>query len=849
MSDALEIQTWLTRLDDADPQAQVAALAAWVRHPRAADAEAEPVWRAVERLALQAASPQVREAAVRALNTPAARAHYARRPRRSSLWRHELRAEIQTWAQEGLITPEQAAVLMARYADPPRRKPQPSVSAPPDQRRTFPWALHVVLYLGAFFVIAAALLFASVVRAWRLPILLAATVVFAVGALVVYRLTPQGGRVLGIVAAGFLWADAAVLGKILEPHLAADGRALYWAVATLLLALVWLAGAWALRIGVLHVAAWPMLAASLVYGLTWLEGLGLYVQPSWAFFAWAAELLLALGWVILLKRRQPRTALWLFGMSHLVAGFLLFATALFATEEPWPGPQWVRWEPALGAYILLLGFYLLGRWKVRPVPWIEIWAVPLTVLGMVYTWTHLWPSGWPQASALTLAAAGVSLAAWAVRRARWKIAGAWSVGLEIVALLAWTAAGILFQRDTTIAAREVLALAPWMLGAAWGWALALTSRRWVPAVGGWLLLLVGYVHFVDKIWPATPRLYWPGWLLVPVLVSVALDALGHRLHNRPVQTVGRGGAFALAGSLGLAMFTQIGQADFRDAGMLLALTGLWAGYAWALRRDVLWAGIPPLFTFTWGLFLDALDAYHPALWSIWPVGAALIGWVMGRARPSLRWTAWGWGTLAVAWLAGLLAFFYDDGWSVLTLAMMATVTGGFAWLWRQVFLVLPTALLYLGAYTWTLHLWHVRQPQVYTIPAAAMGLLLHGLYRRWRHRVVSFVLGVLSQLVLFTTTYVQMVDHRSGWYFGMLFLQALVVLGYGLWSNDPALIWTPIGFVVAATATMLLIRFQGLGVLALLCLSGLALLAGGLFFLWRRARAEGEAASPEAQEN
>jgi len=34
-----------------------------------------------------------------------------------------------------------------------------------------------------------------------------------------------------------------------------------------------------------------------------------------------------------------------------------------------------------------------------------------------------------------------------------------------------------------------------------------------------------------------------------------------------------------------------------------------------------------------------------------------------------------------------------------------------------------------------------------------------------------------------------------------------------------------------------------LGVLTLLCISGLVLLVGGLFFLWRRARADTQASS------
>lgn len=845
MSTPSEMRVWLDRLEAADPAAQADVVEAWARFPKASDPAAAPVWQAVERLALRGETPEVRRAAMRALSSPAAQAFYAARARQPLYQRREMRAEIQTWLREGLITPEQAAVLIARYADPPPRRPKRSSSPETEAQRASPWALYVVLYLGAFFVIAAALLLATAVRAWRLPILLAATGFFALGAVGVYRFMPHGGRVLGVVAAGFLWADAIVLGDMLEPHLSMDDRALYWAVAFSVLALAWLVGAWYLRIGVLHLAAWPMGAVAAANMLIWLDRrFGLPVPSTWFTLAWAGLLLVLLGWIRLLRHRQPRTAMWLLGLGHGAALALLLLGIPLASLDVDVASRWAQWGGALGAYLLVLAFYVLARWWVRPVPWLESWTVPLTVAGIMYAWTHLWSAGWPQAVALMLASAGVALVAWLLERRPGTMARVWAVGLEGIAGLGWWLAGVLFWEndgwETWV--RAWWALIPWLLGAAWGWGMALAARRWVPAVWGWLLALIGFVHFVMHIWPASLDVYWPGWLLIPLLGSVLLDALGHHLKVAAVKWVARIGGFMLVFNIGGVLLARLGRSDLRDVGVWAALTLLWVGYTLATRHGWLWGGVPPLVALTWGVLLDALNVYHPVLLSVWPVLAALMVWIAAR-RPARGWQAWGWGTLLVAGVTSLLAFMYDDGWSVLTLAMMATVVGGFAWLWEHVFLALPAAWLYFAAYAWTLHLWDVHQPQAYTIPAAALGLLLHGLYRRRGHRVVAFVLGVLSQLVLFTTTYIQMVDHRSGWYFAMLFLQALVVAGYGLWSNDAALIWTPIGFVVLATVTMLLIRFQGLGVLTLLCISGLVLLVGGLFFLWRRARADTQASS------
>jgi hypothetical protein len=72
-------------------------------------------------------------------------------------------------------------------------------------------SIKVYLYLGAFFVIASALILAALVQAARLPILAAATLAFGAGALFIRKRLPQPSFALFIVFSFLLPIDANVL--------------------------------------------------------------------------------------------------------------------------------------------------------------------------------------------------------------------------------------------------------------------------------------------------------------------------------------------------------------------------------------------------------------------------------------------------------------------------------------------------------------------------------------------------------------------------------------------------------------------------------------------------------------
>ncbi len=103
-------------------------------------------------------------------------------------------------------------------------------------------SIKVYLYLGAFFVIASALILAAVVEAARLPILAVATLSFGGVALGIRKRLPQPSFAFFIVFSFLLPIDANVLKEsigFVEPFLS-----IYWTVIFLLMAAIWSFSVW-----------------------------------------------------------------------------------------------------------------------------------------------------------------------------------------------------------------------------------------------------------------------------------------------------------------------------------------------------------------------------------------------------------------------------------------------------------------------------------------------------------------------------------------------------------------------------------------------------------------------------
>lgn len=103
-------------------------------------------------------------------------------------------------------------------------------------------SVRIYLYLGAFFVIAAAAILAALVEAVRLPVLLAATFAFAAAAVGFKKHLPQPSFAFGIVFSFLLPIDASVIADLFRFF--GQPLNLYWAFVFAGLAVVWAFSTW-----------------------------------------------------------------------------------------------------------------------------------------------------------------------------------------------------------------------------------------------------------------------------------------------------------------------------------------------------------------------------------------------------------------------------------------------------------------------------------------------------------------------------------------------------------------------------------------------------------------------------
>ncbi len=191
----------LNALKGEDSQTRLAAVTAL----GALDHGNEASLRALERVAGQDDSQPVREAALQALEATVYRNLQRSSNRLTGPVRERILAEIDRWAADGLIVAHTARLLTQRYhfAEPPTQKapeakpdePRPSLSELLLSETT----IKVALYLGAFFVVAAAFILAAIFEAARLPILGLATLGFLGAAVALKWRLPQASFVLFIV--------------------------------------------------------------------------------------------------------------------------------------------------------------------------------------------------------------------------------------------------------------------------------------------------------------------------------------------------------------------------------------------------------------------------------------------------------------------------------------------------------------------------------------------------------------------------------------------------------------------------------------------------------------------------
>jgi hypothetical protein len=169
-------------------------------------------------------------------------------------------------------------------------------------------------------------------------------------------------------------------------------------------------------------------------------------------------------------------------------------------------------------------------------------------------------------------------------------------------------------------------------------------------------------------------------------------------------------------------------------------------------------------------------------------------------------------------------------------AITATLFAAEAFARRDVWWALPANAFYLMSYFMILFELNVEEPQFYSIGAALLGMLMHYLLTRAGSKTGAFLAGMLSQLVLLGTTYIQMVSTERLSFFIVLFIQSMVVLIYGLIQRSRSLVITPIAFAVIGVMTVIYSALKGLGPVILIGSTGVLLLMAGIVAVLMRER-------------
>ena len=384
----------------------------------------EAIRRELELLARKDENAEIRASAMAALNLPASRM-VQKRINSNKLdrgTRYVILQEITNWEKSDLLESPQADLLRRRYdfdfestsqstlqpasinvtetsaARPAvpveRREPVPEVPRPSLlQTLTSEAAIRIYLYLGAFFVIAAATFVGAAIPELRLPILVIGTLIFGGLALVIKKRLPQPSFALFIVFSFLLIITANNIEDTLRTtfNFTDAVSAGYWVVVFLLMSVLWSASTWLYNSRLFSITAFGALALSMyrvgdifdtqsefytiMMSLTAIAGLGgVWLAKKWRDEKFAMPLFIA---VLALQGMNLIASISIFGVNivepsnpplwHLAAFFVWGLAALFFSHANTLYPFFAFPWLAAGALI--------------PMPWFLAAAFDLETLG------------------------------------------------------------------------------------------------------------------------------------------------------------------------------------------------------------------------------------------------------------------------------------------------------------------------------------------------------------------------------------------------------------------------------------------------------------------------------------
>jgi hypothetical protein len=388
----------------------------------------EAIRRELEIVARKDENADIRASALAALNLPTSRM-VQKRLNSNKLdrgTRYILLGEINEWVKSDLLETHTADLLRRRYdydfessqdkapqstpqpvsvhvADAPearpavpveRREPVPEGPRPSLlQTLTSEAAIKIYLYLGAFFVIAAATFVGAAIPSLRLPILIIGTLIFGGLAIVIKKRLPQPSFALFIVFSFLLTITADNIEQSMRDafNFTETFSTGYWVVVYFIMALVWSGSTWLYESRLFSITAFGALTLSLLrIGDLFESQAELYTVLA------GIAALAGLGAVWLTKKwRDEKFALPLFIAVLAVQGINLIASiSIFGTNivNPSNPPLWhlaafFVWGLAVVFFILantlypFFAFPWLAAGALIPLPWFLAAAFDLETFG------------------------------------------------------------------------------------------------------------------------------------------------------------------------------------------------------------------------------------------------------------------------------------------------------------------------------------------------------------------------------------------------------------------------------------------------------------------------------------
>lgn len=404
---------------------------------RSLNYSSEAIRQKLELLSLYSDNKDIRNDALDALNLPANRT-VQKRIQTSKLdrdTRYVLLQEINEWEKSKLLEHANADVIRRRYdfdfditpqtapkpvstqqasstpkpvpaaAPAPAEPPQPEGPRPTLlQTLTSEASIKIYLYLGAFFVIAAAAILGAVVPELRLPILILGTLIFGGLAVAIKKRLPQPSFALFIVFSFLLTITANSLEETLRDayHFNDIFTAGYWVIVFFAMTVVWSASTWLYDSRLFSITAF----GSLVLALLRIGDIFDAREEFYILMESFGALAGLAGFWLLKKWRGEKFALPLFFAAQALQGIILIASmSVFgittfdpSSENLWHLALFITWGLA-GVFFILsnrvqpfFAFPWLAAATIVPMPWFLATAFDLESLGstiILFIWGGL----------------------------------------------------------------------------------------------------------------------------------------------------------------------------------------------------------------------------------------------------------------------------------------------------------------------------------------------------------------------------------------------------------------------------------------------------------------------------